>query len=191
MARRACLVRRLRCAGLAVALVAAFALPQAAGQSDAEESSDRPADAGRRPEPPGHTGLPLPRFASLRADEVNLRRGPGLRYPIEWVYRRRHLPVEIIEEFGTWRRIRDWEGTLGWVHQSMLQGRRTARILGEARLLRDGPSEDSEPVARVEPGAIGLIERCAERWCRLDFDNHAGWLRRQTVYGVYPREELE
>jgi SH3-like domain-containing protein len=81
----------------------------------------------------------LPRFVSLRASEVNLRTGPGIRYPIEWVFKRRDLPVEVVDEFESWRRIRDWEGTLGWVHQSMLRGRRTALVTGEPRVLRRAP----------------------------------------------------
>ena len=89
-----------------------------------EAGAQTPAEATQRPAPPGRTGLPLPRFVTLRANEVNLRSGPGTRYPIDWVYRRSGMPVEIIDEFDTWRRIRDWQGTEGWVHQSMVQGRR-------------------------------------------------------------------
>ncbi len=74
------------------------------------------------------TGLPLPRYVSLRAEEVNMRTGPGVRYPVDWVYKRRNLPVEIIAEFGTWRKIRDVEGAQGWIHQSMLSNRRTFSV---------------------------------------------------------------
>ena len=77
----------------------------------------------------GESGLTLPRFVSLRASEVNMRTGPGTRYPIAWVYKQRNLPVEIVDEFDTWRRIRDWEGSEGWVHQSMLHGRRSIMVV--------------------------------------------------------------
>src|SRR3546814_20543597 len=105
-------------APLAVAPVLAQEEPAA---GEAETGPDGEAESAR-PAPPGRTGLPLPRFVTLRADEVNLRTGPGTRYPIDWVYQRRGMPVEIIDEFDTWRRIRDWQGTEGWVHQSMVQG---------------------------------------------------------------------
>src|SRR5690625_7287220 len=101
-----------------------------------------------RTEAPGRSGLPLPRFVSLRANEVNLRAGPGFRYPIEWVYRRSGQPVEVVDEYETWRRIRDWEGTLGWVHQSMPQRRSNVRVVAEDQLLRNGAKTDARPVAR-------------------------------------------
>ena len=78
----------------------------------------------------GASGLPLPRFVSLKSDEVNLRTGPGKRYPIDWIYRRRGLPVEIIDEFDDWRRVRDHDGTVGWVHRFMLVSQRTSRPSG-------------------------------------------------------------
>lgn len=144
-----------------------------------------------RTEAPGRSGLPLPRFVSLRANEVNLRAGPGFRYPIEWVYRRAGLPVEVIDEYETWRRIRDWEGTLGWVHQSMLQNRRNVRAAAEEQLLRQEPSHDARPVARVEAGAIGSLRSCRGNWCQIDFAGIGGWLPRETLYGVYPDETIE
>ena len=143
------------------------------------------------PERPGRTGLPLPRFVSLRNDEVNMRAGPGVRYPIEWVYRRRGLPVEIIDEFGNWRRIRDWEGDLGWVHSSMLSGRRTFRVTGQPRILRREPGENAPAVAKLMPGVVGQLESCNGSWCRLSADGYEGWLQREEFYGVYPRETVE
>jgi len=138
------------------------------------------------------TGLPVPRFVSLRADEVNLRAGPGLRYPVEWVFRRRGLPVEVVDEFKAWRQIRAWDGTLGWVHAVMLQGKRSARVQGEApRMLLAEPTPEAGPVALVQPGAIGALERCVSAYCRVDFGDHTGWLPRDAVYGVYNGETLE
>lgn len=170
---------------LALLLFSLLLVPQPAAADDAE---DRGAEETLRP---GRTGLPLPRFVSLRASEVNLRAGPGFRYPIEWVYRRSSQPVEVIDEFDTWRRIRDWEGTSGWVHQSMLQGRRTVRVTQEGQLLRREPSASAPPVARLEPGAIGGLGDCRDDWCRLDFAGFVGWLPREAFYGVYAEETLE
>ncbi|WP_081649764.1 SH3 domain-containing protein [Fodinicurvata sediminis] len=147
-------------------------------------------------ERPGRTGLPIPRFVSLQSNEINLRKGPGIRYPIKWVYRRRGLPVEIIDEFTTWRRIRDWEGTVGWVHQSMLSGKRTLRILPGAEderriLLYEHPSNTAEAVAELEPGALGNLESCEDTWCRAAFSGLEGWLPRTAFFGAYENEELD
>ena len=102
------------------------------------------------------SGLPLPRFVSLRSDEVNLRAGPGVRYPIDWIYARKDLPVEVIAEFEAWRKIRDWQGTEGWVHQSMLTGRRMMVVMGQARSLRASDADSADPVAVVEPGVVTI-----------------------------------
>jgi len=149
------------------------------------------------PEESGHggvTGLAVPRFVSLRADEVNLRTGPGIRYPIDWVYQRKGLPVEVIDEFEAWRRIRDREGTTGWVHQSMLSADRTAVVIGERRMLRATAAAQSEPVAWLEPGVIVAVERCAEAWCEAiamdGGDSYRGWLGKDEIWGVYPDETL-
>lgn len=138
-------------------------------------------------------GRPLPRYVSLRAAVVNLRTGPGVRYPVEWVFKRRDLPVEVIAEFETWRKVRDWEGTEGWVHQSMLSGRRFAVVTGAVRGLRQEPVDDADLVARAEPGVIGELTRCrqGEPWCRVRFAGHEGWVRRMEIWGVYPNETVE
>ncbi len=146
--------------------------------------------AARKVERPGRTGLPLPRFVSLRAAEVNLRIGPGVRYPIDWVYHRRGLPVEVIDEFETWRHIRDHEGTTGWVHQSMLDGRRSVLVKPEAVLLRRRPAANAGAVVLLEPGVIAYLEGCEGVWCQVAVERHAGWLRRVEVFGLYPDETL-
>ena len=135
----------------------------------------------------------MPRFVSLRAAVVNLRTGPGVRYPVEWVFKRRRLPVEVIAEFETWRKVRDWEGTEGWVHRSMLTGRRSAVVTGAVRGLRREPSEDAGVVARAEPGVVGDLNRCrrGEPWCRVRIDGHEGWLRRDEFWGAYPDETVK
>jgi SH3-like domain-containing protein len=134
------------------------------------------------------SGLPLPRFVALRASEVNLRTGPGQRYPIDWVYKRSGLPVEIIDEFETWRRVRDWEGSIGWMHQNMLTGDRSALVAGKQRLLRRSPEDEAAGLALLEAGVIARLTRCAEGWCKLEVKGIEGWLREDEIYGVSPGE---
>ena len=186
------MARRIRTICLLAAGLLLMQVPAAAAQDPGAPAGDAGrAKPARQAERPGRTGLPLPRFVSLRADEVNLRTGPGVRYPIDWVYRRRDLPVEIIDEHETWRRIRDWEGTIGWVHQSMLQGARKVMVIGEPRTLRKLPERSADAIARVEPGVIARLEVCDEGWCEISIDGLSGWLERHEFYGVYPREKID
>lgn len=138
----------------------------------------------------GRTGLPLPRFVSLRAVEVNLRTGPGMRYPIDWVYRRQGMPVEVIDEFETWRRIRDFEGTMGWVHQSMLEGHRSVLVTAVDQTLRRAPESKARAVARLEQGVVAKLVGCDGPWCQVEVEGFAGWLERAGVFGLYPDEKL-
>jgi len=139
------------------------------------------------------TGLPLPRYVSLRAAEVNLRTGPGVQYPVEWIFQREALPVEIIKEYRTWRLVRDWEGTQGWMHQSMLSGKRTFLVSGKERTIRAHPDANSRALAIVEPNAIGEIVSCpsATGWCQVRIKGIDGWLRRVEFWGVYRNESFE
>ncbi len=141
---------------------------------------------------PVGSGLPLPRFVSLRAQEVNMRAGPGVQYPVEWVYKRRYLPVQIIAEYRTWRKVRDWQGTQGWVHQSMLGGRRSVIVTGSRRTLRAEPDTKSRAIARMEPGVIGKLEKCPSEggWCRIEAGGRRGWLRRVEFWGVQQGEAV-
>lgn len=177
--------------GTAVGLTAGRpAAAQEPGQ-DAGPAAADPENGGAPPVPAGRTGLPLPRFVSLRSNEVNLRTGPGTRYPIDWVYHRRGMPVEIVDEFDTWRRIRDWQGTEGWVHQSMVQGQRGILVTGKRHTLRRRPEPDAPGVALVDAGAIGVLERCLDDWCEVTLDGFAGWLKRDAFYGLYSGEKVE
>ena len=137
------------------------------------------------------TGLPLPRFVSLGSAEVNLRTGPGSTYPIDWVYQRRHMPMEVIAEFDNWRKIRDWQGTVGWVHQNLLDGARYALITGDAQLLLSRPAPDAPPVARLMPGVIAELKTCQAEWCQLEAGGYGGWLPRTAFWGVYPHETFD
>jgi SH3-like domain-containing protein len=134
------------------------------------------------------TGLPLPRFVSLAADRVNVRFGPGKQYPVNWVFGRKGLPVEITAEFDTWRKIRDFDGEEGWIHSSLLSSRRTIMVLGEARSLRRTPGTDARVVLRAEPGVIGTLFDCEETWCRVEIEGRRGWLQRSEFWGTRPGE---
>ena len=139
------------------------------------------------------SGLPLPRFVSLRSDEINLRTGPGTRYPVDWVYKKRDLPVEIIAEFETWRRIRDWKGAEGWVHQGMLSSKRMLIVTGAARNLRVEPTDGDNTLAMVSPDVIGKILTCprSNNYCRVDIGGIQGWLKRGDFWGIYAQEFIE
>lgn len=153
-----------------VALALALGLPAAA--------ADDPARA-------------LPRFVSLGSNEVNARTGPGTQYPIEWRFTRRGMPVEMITQFGHWRKIRDWNGAEGWVHQGLVSNRRSIVVSGIVRTLRRRASDEADVVAQVEPGLIARLLECDPGWCRVEAQGYRGWLKRTEFWGVYPGEKVE
>ncbi len=140
---------------------------------------------------PGPSGLALPRFESLASSEVNMRAGPGLRYPISWVYQRRGLPVMIVGEFEYWRKIRDLDGAEGWVHKSLIRSRRTAVITGGKRVLKAGTADGAPAVAILEPGVIARLTACKGAWCELEVDSLKGWLKRTEFFGALPNEVFD
>lgn len=135
--------------------------------------------------------LPLPRFASLQSNEVNMRAGPGETYPIIWTYQRAGLPVEIIEEFDIWRRIRDHDGVVGWVKSTLLVGKRHVITRDEQRPLRKSAEAGAQPVAQIDPGVVLKVLECAGDWCRLEVQGYKGWMMKTEFWGVYPVETLE
>lgn len=138
------------------------------------------------------SGLPIPRFVSLKPSEVNVRTGPGTRYPIQWVYRREGMPVEIIEEFDLWRKIRDVEGTAGWVHKTMLDGKRSVIIKSkDARTLRSTPAANARPVLKAEPMVTARLVECEKDWCRLQVSGRKGWLEKKYLWGIYADEIID
>lgn len=141
--------------------------------------------------PAGRTNLPLPRFASLRAAQVNARTGPGVRYPIDWVFQRRNMPVEITAEFENWRKIRDDQGSEGWVHRQMLSGKRSVIVTGAIQTLRRQPDAGSPAVARLAPGVVAPVMECNGEWCRVEASGFRGWLPRAGTWGTKPGERVK
>lgn len=184
-------------AAAGVAASAAAGAAATAGAAKPAEPTPPPAPpAERAPTTGSVTGLPLPRFAALRSDEVNMRSGPGTRFPIEWTYQRRELPVEIVREFELWRRIRDPEGTEGWVHQSTLMGRRSFIVRGAPGsevMLRRRAEDQAQPVARLRPGVVGRLRGCElnSPWCEAQIGEFRGHIRRADIWGVGPTEEVK
>lgn len=146
------------------------------------------------------SGQAVPRFASLKSDRVNVRRGPGQEHGIDWVYRRAGLPVEVIAETEIWRRVRDSDGASGWVLGSLLSGRRTALVdpwdlKGNSQPpqvpLRQDARDASAPVAQVEAGVIASIRTCDGRWCFVAIGDFKGYIEQRRLWGVYKGESLK
>lgn len=177
------ILRSCLCAAL-IALAAAFAPPPALAQET----------TGAIPMRMGPSGLPLPRFVSLKGAQVNLRVGPGLNYAVEWRYLKSGVPMEIIQEYDNWRRVRDADGAEGWINQSLLSGRRTAITApwqrgGEAHFkLHAEPSDRARIVATMEAGVIGALRTCNGQWCEMDVSGQRGWVKQSQIWGAYPGE---
>ncbi|HEY6630724.1 MAG TPA: SH3 domain-containing protein [Rhizobiaceae bacterium] len=158
------------------------------------EAVAAPAEQGAQGTRIGPSGLPLPRFVSLKSGRVNSRIGPGVNYAVDWMYLKPGLPMEIIQEYDNWRRVRDPDGAEGWVNQSLLSGRRTGIAAPwqkgkEAKLnLLSDPDANSRTLAVVEPGAIGTIRKCNGEWCEMTFGSYTGWINQSLVWGAYPGE---
>lgn len=150
------------------------------------------------------TKLPLPRYVSLKTDRVNLREGPSKDHRTLWVFQRAGLPVEIVAEFETWRRIRDSEGSEGWVLHSLLSGRRTGLVTARSKAdaqpipLLARADDGAEVLARLQPGVIASVKACTGAWCRVVVTPAGGrgseidgYLRQERLWGVYPNEKVE
>ena len=140
------------------------------------------------------TKLPLPRFASLKTDRVNLREGPSKDHATKWVYERAGLPVEITAEFEIWRKVRDSEGVEGWVLHSLLSGRRTGLVMPTKRA-RTRSSTPARPhrrnlAATLQSGVIVNLRNCDGAWCLVDGDGFKGYIEQERLWGVYPGEKV-
>ncbi|WP_417687313.1 SH3 domain-containing protein [Roseibium sp.] len=154
-----------------------------------------PMEAAAQATKTGASGLPVPRFVSLKSDRVNVRIGPSRDHDIGWTFVKAGLPVEIIQEFDNWRRIRDWEGKEGWVFHSLLSGRRTALVTPwdeNARTpLRARSKSDGQLVAELEANVLTNVTECAGGWCRVNGDGYDGWVDQTRLFGVYPDELID
>ncbi len=158
----------------------------------AQEAAEPAASAAVPAEGRSTSGLPIPRFVSLASEQVFVRTGPALRYPIKWVYKKQGLPVEIIQEFDTWRKIRDIDGDTGWVHQSLLSGERAVIVQGEVNLpLHRDAREDSTITAYFEPNVVARADACMKEWCRLENQGFKGWAQRKFLWGIYAQEDFD
>ena len=171
------------CAVLGTALVASVL---AAGALQAAEAVRR-----------GESGYPLPRFVSLSSSEVNVRMGPSFKHKVKWTFHKEGLPVEVVREFGNWRRVRDSEGDEGWVHHSLLSGRRTVLVLpwttetDQTVPLRPVPNDDARPVAYLEPFVLGDVDECDGAWCAISGRGWRGVVPQKVLWGVYPEERVD
>jgi SH3-like domain-containing protein len=140
----------------------------------------------------GPSGLPIPRFVSLKAEKVNVRKGPSSDHPVAWVFQSKGLPVEIIAEFETYRRIRDSDGTEGWILQNMLAGKRTAVVTpwrkDQMTALHVGAAASSSVIANLSSGAMGDIKSCDGNWCKITVNDYSGYVEQSMLWGAYPGE---
>jgi SH3-like domain-containing protein len=141
------------------------------------------------------SGLPVPRFVSLKPDRVNVRGGPTRDHDVTFVYTRAGLPVEITAESDNWRRIRDWEGSEGWVYHSLLSGRRTAVVTPKDKkdlvVLYDKADSGGATVARLQSGVLASVKRCSGTWCHIVGAGFDGWVVQEQLWGVYPNEKVD
>lgn len=143
----------------------------------------------------GASGLPVPRYVSLKSDHVNVRAGPTKDNDVAWVYTKSGLPVEITAEYENWRRVRDSEGAEGWVYHSLLSGRRTAVVTMKAKddlaAIYDSADPNSPVVAWLQAGVVAQVKRCKGGWCRVIGAGFDGWIEQQRLWGVYADEKVD
>ncbi len=143
----------------------------------------------------GPSGLAIPRFVSLKAEKVNVRRGPSSDHPVAWVFQRKGLPVEIVAEFENWRRVRDSDGEEGWILQSMLAGKRTAVVAPwrgkQMTLLHSAANKTSSVAANLSSGAMSEVAGCDGNWCEINASGYDGYVEQSMLWGVYPGEVVK
>ncbi|MCB1391237.1 MAG: SH3 domain-containing protein [Rhodobacteraceae bacterium] len=178
----------------AIAIVVAAALAGLSGMAWGDEVplvAATVAPAAVAPQSVGQeTGLPLPRYVSLKSSRGRARRGPSDSHRVDWIYTRRDLPLRVTGEFEHWRRVEDSEGQGGWVHYSLLSGVRTVLVTRDMAPLRTAPRPDADEVAYLEAGVVARIMECAQGWCRVSVDGARGWVETAMTWGVDPGEVL-
>jgi len=134
------------------------------------------------------TNLPMPRYVSLKAGEGNVRRGPSLSHRIDWVFKRRSMPMQIVGEYGHWRQVRDRDGATGWVHYSLLSGVRTVIIEKDLLALHAKPDTTSAINAYSEIGVVAKLGDCGPDWCQISASGQKGWVPKGALWGVEESE---
>ena len=130
------------------------------------------------------TNLPIPRYVSLKASEGNVRRGPSLNHRIDWVFKRKSMPLEITGEYGHWRRVKDRDGASGWVHYTLLSGARTVIVEQDMLPLLMKPDLNAPVNAQVELGVVASLDECIADWCKIRAERYKGWVPRHALWGV-------
>ena len=136
------------------------------------------------------SGLPVPRFVTLKSDEVNMRVGPGREYKLSWVYKQKNLPLKVIAEFDVWRKVIDHEGTTGWVHSQLVTLKRYALIQSRLTKLYRKADETSPVIAVADKGVLLELQICEPLWCRVASDDLRAFVRRDDIWGVLDTETL-
>lgn len=137
------------------------------------------------------TNLPLPRYVSLKAGEGNARRGPGTTHRVDWVFRRRDMPLMVTAEYEHWRRVQDADGAGGWMHFALLSGSRTVLVQEDMTALRLQADERAPVVAHLEAGVVARVLECAPSWCRLRAERQRGWAPKSALWGVDDDEIID
>ena len=161
--------------------VGAMAQDAAPAAATAEEAAPRGAV----------TGLPIPRYVSMKAAEGFARRGPSSTHRIDWVFKRRNMPLLLVDEYGHWRRVQDKDGAGGWMHYSLLSGNRTIVVESEGLQLRRDPVPEARVSAQLEPGVVAWLGKCHSGWCEIEVQGAEGWAETAALWGVAPDEERD
>jgi len=122
-------------------------------------------------------------FLSLKNSEVNLRQGPSFEYPIKLIYKKKYLPVEILDKSGSWRKIKDFENNTGWIHTVLLSKKKSAINTKNNSVLYKKPTIYSKPIAKLESGRLVLIKKCKEKWCKITTGDFSGWIKKNYLWG--------
>lgn len=137
------------------------------------------------------TGLPIPRFVSLKRENTNMRAGPGQSYGIKWQYHKKGLPVEVINEYAHWRKVSDIDGSQGWIHYALLSGKRMLVTIAGNHLLYAKNNTHAQIIAKISSGVILTPQKCTLKWCFVTYKDLEGWMQKDILYGVYPEEIIQ
>ena len=122
-------------------------------------------------------------FLTLKNDEVNLRQGPSFEYPIKLIYKKKYLPVIILDKSGPWKKIRDFENNTGWVHTALLSKKKSAINIKNNSVLYKKPTIYSKPIAKLETGRLMLVKKCKVKWCKITSGEYGGWIFKSSLWG--------